>query len=107
MKTGILLRVTNGDDVNADDVYVEFKTTNNQARGPGVWEETIAPGLKFEIDETTMPHQLVRQANGIFKYEPVNWDDRVVGDDTTNPIPSFIGKKLPTYSFTVTGWGCV
>ena len=64
-----------------------------------MWEETIGPGLKFEIDETTMPHQLVRQANGIFKYEPVNWDNRLVGDDTTNPIPSFIGKKITNLFF--------
>ena len=98
-ENGYIVRVTNADDVNADDVYVEFKTTNSQARGPGVWEETIGPGLQFEIDETTMPHQLVRQANGIFKYEPVNWDDRLVGDNTTNPIPSFIGKKINNLFF--------
>ncbi len=85
--------------MNADDVYVEFKTSNNAARGPGVWEETIGPGLKFEIDETTMPHQLVRQANGIFKYEPVDWTDRLVGDNDTNPIPSFIGKKINNMFF--------
>ena len=98
-ENGYIVRVTNADDVSADDVYVEFKTTNSQARGPGVWEETIGPGLKFEIDETTMPHQLVRQANGVFKYEPVNWNDRLVGDDTTNPIPSFIGKKITNLFF--------
>lgn len=98
-ENGYVVRVTNSDDVNADDVYVEFKTTNNAARGPGVWEETIGPGLKFEIDETTMPHQLVRQANGVFKYEPVDWSDRLVGDDTTNPIPSFIGKKINNMFF--------
>ena len=86
-ENGYIVRVTNSDDVNADDVYVEFKTSNSAARGPGVWEETIGPGLKFEIDETTMPHQLVRQANGIFKYEPVDWSDRLVGDNDTNPIP--------------------
>jgi hypothetical protein len=87
-ENGYIVRVTNTDVVAVDDVYVEFQTTNSAARGPGVWEETIGPGLKFEIDETTMPHQLVRQANGIFKYEPVNWTDRLVGDNDTNPIPS-------------------
>ena len=98
-ENGYIVRVTNSDDVNADDVYVEFKTSNNAARGPGVWEETIGPGLKFEIDETTMPHQLVRQANGVFKYEPVDWSDRLVGDNDTNPIPSFIGKKINNMFF--------
>ena len=96
---GYIVRVTNSDDVNADDVYVKFKTSNNAARGPGVWEETIGPGLKFKIDNTTMPHQLVRQANGVFKYEPVDWSNRLVGDDDTNPIPSFIGKKINNMFF--------
>jgi len=98
-ENGYIVRVTNSDDVNADDVYVEFKTSNGASRGPGVWEETIGPGLKFEIDETTMPHQLVRQANGVFKYEPVDWSDRLVGDNDTNPIPSFIGKKISNLFF--------
>ena len=98
-ENGYIVRVTNSDDVNADDVYVEFKTSNGASRGPGVWEETIGPGLKFEIDETTMPHQLVRQANGVFKYEPVDWSDRLVGDNDTNPIPSFIGKKINNMFF--------
>ena len=98
-KNGYVVKVTNSDDVNADDVYVKFITSNNAATGPGVWEETIAPGLKFEIDAETMPHQLVRQANGVFKYETVNWDDRLVGDDTTNPLPSFIGKKINNMFF--------
>ena len=94
-----VVRVTNSDDVSADDIYLKFKTSNNAATGPGVWEETIAPGLKFDIDETTMPHQLVRQANGVFKYETVAWDDRLVGDDITNPIPSFIGQKIKNMFF--------
>ena len=98
-ENGYIVRVTNTDVVAVDDVYVEFQTTNNAARGPGVWEETIGPGLKFEIDETTMPHQLVRQSNGSFKYEPVDWKDRLVGDNDTNPIPSFIGKKINNLFF--------
>ncbi|AGG91311.1 tail protein [Synechococcus phage S-RIP2] len=98
-ENGYRVRVTNSGDVTADDIYVEFQTTNSAARGPGVWEETIGPSLEFEIDETTMPHQLIRQANGVFKYEPVTWDDRLVGDNTTNPIPSFIGKKINNMFF--------
>ena len=98
-ENGYRVRVTNSGDVTADDIYVEFQTTGSSDRGPGVWEETIGPGLKYEIDETTMPHQLIRQANGIFKYEPVTWDDRLVGDNTTNPIPSFIGKKISNMFF--------
>ena len=96
---GYIVQITNSDEVNADDIYVEFKTDNNAAQGVGVWEETIGPGLKFEIDETTMPHQIVRQANGTFKYEPITFEDRLVGDENTNPIPSFIGKKINNMFF--------
>jgi hypothetical protein len=80
-------------------MWVKFNTTDNAAFGPGVWEETVAPGLKFELDELTMPHQLVRQADGSFKYEAVDWTDRLVGDDTTNPEPSFIGQKINNLFF--------
>ena len=69
-------------------------TTQLSLYGPGVWEETVAPELQFELDEYTMPHQLVRQADGSFKYEPVTWTDRLVGDNTTNPVPSFIGQQI-------------
>lgn len=98
-ENGYVVKLYNSEDVDADDIYVKFITTNNAARGPGVWEETIAPGIKYELDELTMPHQLIRQANGIFKYEPVDWTDRLVGDDTTNPLPSFIGQKLNNLFF--------
>ena len=98
-ENGYVVKLYNSEDVEADDMYVKFITTNSAARGPGVWEETIAPGIKYELDETTMPHQLIRQANGIFKYEPVDWTDRLVGDNTTNPLPSFIGQKLNNLFF--------
>jgi hypothetical protein len=96
---GYVVKVQNSDEVEADDIYVKFVANGDADRGPGIWEETIKPGIEFVIDETTMPHQLVRQANGVFKYEPVDWTDRLVGDDTTNPIPSFIGKKIKNMFF--------
>ena len=93
-QNGYVVKVYNSDIVDADDMWVEFQTTDNATSGPGVWEETIEPGLQFELDEKTLPHQLVRQADGSFKYEAVDWTDRLVGDDTTNPLPSFIGQKI-------------
>lgn len=94
-KNGYKVKVVNSADVDQDDMWVEFATTNGQTYGPGVWEESIAPGIEYIIDELTMPHQLVRQADGSFKYEPVVWEDRLVGDDDTNPIPSFMENGVP------------
>ena len=98
-QNGYVVKVYNSDIVDADDMWVKFQTKDSATSGPGVWEETVGPGLKYELDELTMPHQLVRQADGSFKYEPVDWTDRLVGDNTTNPIPSFIGAPISNLFF--------
>ena len=41
-----------------------------------------------------MPHQLVRQADGSFVFQPVDWDLREVGDERTNPEPSYVDKEI-------------
>jgi|TARA_R100000084_G_scaffold105301_1_gene62618 hypothetical protein len=84
---GMRLAITNSAE-EEDDYYLEFVGDNGQD-GPGVWEETIGPSLPISFDVSTMPVQLVRQANGDFTLETVEWDNRLVGDDNTNPIPSF------------------
>ena len=91
-KDGYVCKVINSTSVDIDDMYVIFEGTNGD--GTGYWEETTAPGITYEFDELTMPHQLVRQADGSFLYGPVNWNDRIVGDNTTNPIPSFIDNTI-------------
>jgi hypothetical protein len=98
-KDGYKVKIVNTADIDVDDMWVEFNTTNNQSYGPGVWEETNAPGITYQLDELTMPHQLVRQSDGSFKYEPVVWEDRAVGDDATNPLPSFIGTPIRNLFF--------
>jgi len=98
-QNGYVVKVYNSDIVDADDMWVKFNTTDSATSGPGVWEETVAPGLQYEIDELTMPHELVREADGSFSFSPVDWEDRLVGDDTTNPIPSFIGQRINNLFF--------
>jgi len=41
-----------------------------------------------------MPWKLVRQPDGSFIFDKVDWADRLVGDDTSNPKPSFVGRKI-------------
>lgn len=98
-KDGYKVKIVNTAEIDVDDMWVEFNTTNSQSYGPGVWEETNAPGITYQLDELTMPHQLVRQSDGSFKYEPVVWEDRAVGDDNTNPLPSFIGTPIRNLFF--------
>ena len=93
-KDGYVVRIINSEDLDIDDMFVKFVSDGSQAFGTGNWEETLEPGLKYEFDELTMPHQLVRQADGTFVYSSVNWNDRLVGDDNTNPEPSFVGNTI-------------
>ena len=58
------------------------------------WEECAKPGRNIEFDKGTMPIQLVRQANGTFLVSQATWENAEVGDDLTNPNPSFVGKTV-------------
>ena len=93
-KDGYVVRVVNAEEVEIDDMFVQFSTDGGGEFGTGQWEETVKPGLEYEFDELTMPHRLVRQANGSFTYETVDWNDRLVGDDKTNPKPSFVEHEI-------------
>ncbi len=42
----------------------------------------------------------VTTTSAYFAYREVDWEDRVVGDLTTNPFPTFINKKLKEIFFT-------
>ena len=100
--------VNSGDD--DDDYYLKFKqanagTGNQNYFGEGVWEECPAPNLEIEIDKDTMPVRLVRELpgnvypNGRFLCESIDWIKRDVGDDNTNPVPSFIGSNIEKLLF--------
>ena len=114
-KDGTVLKVVNTSNVDFDDWYVKFTTDDGSATGEGTWKETVASGLKYQINPNTMPHVLVRKSDGSFYFGPgdgavievINneefkapkWDDRNIGDDNTNPLPSFVGKKLSSIFF--------
>lgn len=60
----------------------------------GVWNETVAPALQNQLDETTMPWALVHNSDNTFDFVPFSWAPRRVGDETTNPNPSFVGRTI-------------
>ena len=76
-----------------DDYYVRFVGAND-VDGQGTWEEHRAPGVSTTIDATTMPHLMVRMSDGSFLVSPADWEERLVGDNLTNPEPSFIGNAI-------------
>jgi len=91
-KLGFLIEVIGDNQRGQDDYYVQYQDPNGN--GTPVWKEVAAPDIEFTFDATTMPHQLIREADGSFTFKPADWEGRQAGDDDTNPFPSFVGFKI-------------
>jgi len=114
---GYVVEVKGDQDTNFDNYYVKFVGNNTTTDGvveEGQWEETVEAGIKFKFDYATMPHVLVRQADGNFRFAKVDgdtytisgttytlpkWGERTVGDLVSAPDPSFIGNKINNVFF--------
>jgi len=91
-KLGFTIKVMGDTEQKQDDYYVSLQDITDN--GTYVWQETIADGIETELDKYTMPHKLVREADGTFTFSPIDWDARQVGDDDSNSFPSFVGVGI-------------
>lgn len=92
---GFMVEVSGQGESNFDNYHVRFVAEGTS----GVWEECPKGGETFAFDPLTMPHTLVREADGTFTFGPAQWDDRKVGDAELIPPPSFIGQALTDVFF--------
>ena len=86
-----VIKVSGDNQKAQDDYYVKFYD--------GVWKETVEPSAIIDLDDSTMPHKLVKDASANFTFDVVTYADRDIGDDNTNPFPSFIGYTLSDIFF--------
>ena len=110
-KNGMVVEVINS-VADEDNHFVKF-FGNNDKDGEGTWEECAKPGRTIRLKRSTMPVLLIRTADGNFRLTELDgssytvqtadgpvtnnapqWDDAIVGDDVTNPEPSFIGTAI-------------
>ena len=106
---GFVTKIAGDPESGVDDYFVKFIADDGSTFSNGTWEETVEPGIKFQLDPATMPHLLLRMANGDFQFTPADghqytidstqytvpsWGDRQAGSITTNPDPSFIGETI-------------
>lgn len=89
--TGEIWEIT-GDDLTYFDNY-------HMKWDGSVWVECLKPGLETTIDANTMPHQLTRTGVDTFTFAPNIWTDRLVGDENSNMLPSFIDKTMNNILF--------
>ena len=111
---GMVVEVKGDESTNFDNYYVKFVTNNGNALEEGQWEETVEAGIEFKFNYATMPHVLIRQADGNFRFARVDgdtytisgttytlpvWGERTAGDIESAPDPSFIGRKINNVFF--------
>lgn len=121
--TGFQIRVTGDSAEGQDDYYVQL--ADPAGFGQKVWKETVAQGIVKGLNPDTMPHQLIRAPDGYFVFAPASggfydyqshtivttepshndwielpeWFEREVGDDDTNPMPSFVDYEISDIFF--------
>ena len=92
---GFVTEVVGDSSSSFDNYYVRFEPLDEREDfGSGLWKETVAPGIPHRLDASTMPHGLIRQADGTFTFGPLQWDERSCGDEESAPLPSFVGNTL-------------
>ena len=111
---GYIVEVKGDENTDFDNYYVKFVTNNGGTFEEGQWEECVQPGIEFKFNYDTMPHVLVRQADGNFRFARVDgdtytisgtdytlpkWGERTVGDLDSAPSPSFIGSTINNVFF--------
>ncbi len=102
---GTKVRVTGKDSTGLDDYYVEYRSTSGTEDSSGNWVECNGWGLQNTIDAGTMPHHLIREADGTFTFKQIEWAERKVGDEITAPEPSFIGNRIADVFFHLNRFG--
>jgi hypothetical protein len=95
-KNGTVVEIVGELESTGQNTYFLKFITNNGEEGlnEGYWKETVAPGIQTRLDASTMPHVLVRQPDGSFEFRQADWGERLVGDESSSPWPSFVGKKI-------------
>ena len=90
-KHGYIVKVSNSLRAEEDDYYLRFEG-QNEKDGSGSWVECAKPNIAKTL--TNMPLAIQRTAIDTFTVRPFDFQDRRVGDETTNPMPSFVGSRI-------------
>ena len=90
-KHGYIVKISNSRMAEEDDYYVRFDGENDRD-GSGSWSECAKPGITTTL--TNMPLVIQRTATTTFTVKQFTYAQRLVGDEQTNPMPSFVGQRI-------------
>lgn len=96
---GFVTQITGDASSQFDNYWVKFVAGGGANKSTGVWKECAAPGISVGLNANTMPHLLIREADGTFTFKPATWSTRQAGDSASSPDPSFIGRTISDVCF--------
>ena len=99
-KHGYIVKVSNSRMSEEDDYYVRFDGENNRD-GSGSWSECAKPGIPKTLTNMPLVIQRTALANkgtsteiATFTIKQFTYADRLIGDERTNPLPTFVGQRI-------------
>ena len=107
---GFVLQIVGKTDSDEGTYWVRYEKSylkeGKKIASTGVWKEYREPNGYHKFDNSTMPLQLIRKQD-IARYRSENnplglyfaleyclWSDRAVGDENSNPNPSFVDNTI-------------
>lgn len=83
-----IVEILNDPSQSSDGYFVKYSSEQK------AWKECPEWNLKKGLNAKTLCHALRRNEDNSFSLVTLNWNDRVCGDEDTNPMPSFVGSTL-------------
>lgn len=84
---GYMVEIVGNGTVADDNYWLRYDASKNN------WLECAAPNLLTDFYWGTMPHALIRRADGEFEVTNLPWASRLTGDDKTD-VPSFVDHQI-------------
>lgn len=93
----VVIKIVGDPSQPNDGWYVKWEQSD--ANSDGVWVETSPGGIYTELAAYSMPHVLVRNNDATWTFQEADWGQRLVGDDESAPMPSFVDKSIQKVFF--------
>jgi hypothetical protein len=93
----VTIKIQGDPETPNDGWYVKWQKDDSYS--DGVWVETRAHNIYTGFNAGTMPHTLVRNTDATWTFAEAAWVDRLVGDDESAPMPSFMEKSIQKVFF--------
>lgn len=97
-----VVRVLADKGSTGDDYYVKFVTSDGGANGAGYWEETLGFNVPRGLNPSTMPHAIIKEADGTYSYRELS--EAAATAFVTSTSVSGIPTAVSIFSTGYTRW---